>query len=180
MPYDCGSLGNYLELDCLTDKFSYNKVVSVGIIKNPTKDFGVATTYTYADQTELEADVEVIRKVIGEYDGSEPEVSTEAFGAKLEQIIARKHKVTFEVEYNAKNWDFFNRLAFARNYGVLLLVGNNEELNFSGKVNATIVVKTPITKELDKIRKFMVEVSWSNMDLLKPVAIPDAQKELFA
>lgn len=179
MPYDCSILGNYLELDCLNDSFSYNKVVSVAFIKNPTKDFGDPATYSYADRTELEQDVSLITKVNGEYDGSEPEVSNEAFGAKLEQIIARKHKLTFDVEYNPKNWDFFNKLAFARNYGVLFLVGNNEELNYSGRVNATVVVKTPITRELDKIRKFVVEVSWSNMDLVKPVSIDSAQRELF-
>ncbi|GAB4126283.1 MAG: hypothetical protein Fur0027_07320 [Raineya sp.] len=179
MPYDCVTLGNYIELDCLADKFSYNKVVAIGIIKNPTKDFGLPATYTYADKAALEADIEVLNKVVGEYDGSETEVA-EAYGAKLEQIVSRKHKATFEVEYNAKNWDFFNRLAFARNYGIVLISGNMQELAYSGRVNVTFVVKTPITRELDKVRNFVVEASWSNMDLLKPVAVPTEQIELFS
>jgi len=178
MPYDCVNLGSYLELDCLTDKFAYNKVVSVGVIKNPTKDFASPATYNYVDATDVATDIEVIGKVIGEYDGSEPEVSTDAYGAKLEQIISRKHKLTFEVEYNDKNRNFFNGLGFAKNYGIVFVTGNNEALYFSGKVNVTFVVKTPITRELDKIRKYMVEASWSNLDLITPVAVPPAQLAL--
>lgn len=179
MPYGCSLIASYTRLVCGTDKFAYNKVVALGIKKNPTKDFSLPATWVYADAAALDADVEVIPDVSGEYDGSSPEVSTDAFGAKLEQIISRKHKITFEVEYNSKNWAFFNALGQSRNYGVAAVIGNFEELLDSGKQECTFSVKTPVTKELDKIRKFMVEVSWSNMDLMKPVAVDQAALDLF-
>ena len=179
MPYGCVLLAEYARLACNVDKFAYNKIVSLGIKINPTKDFSLPATWTYADEEALALDVLVIPDVQGEYDGSSPEVSNDAFGAKLEQIISRKHKITFEVEYNAKNWAFMNSLSQSRNYGVVAVVGNFEELADSGRQECTFSVKTPITKEIEKIRKFMVEVSWSNMDLLKPVTVAQPQLELF-
>ena len=179
MPYGCLLLAEYAELVCGTDKFAYNKVTALGIIRNPTKDFSLPTTYSYADKVALTLDIEVINQVSGEYDGSTPEVSNDAFGAKLEQVNSRKHKLNLEVEYNAKNWAFFNGLSTSRNYGVVFTTGNMEELNFSGKRDCTMVVKTPVSKELDKIRKFMIEISWSNMDLAQPVAVGEPILEMF-
>lgn len=179
MPQDCVLLGSYLELDCLTDKQPHNKVVAVGVIKNPTKDFSLPATYDYTDKEELAEDIEVISKVIGEYDGGEAEVTEEAFGTKLNEISSRTHTLDFEVEYNAKNRDFFNGLGSSKNYGIVFLSGNLEELEYSGKVNVLLNAKTPITRELKKGRRYMVTATWSNLDLAIPVAVPQTVKALF-
>ena len=180
MPYDCEEVVAYLPLDCETDKFSFDKIVAVGFIKNADKDFALSATWDYEDAAALAADISVIPAANGEYDGGEPNITQEdAYGAKLEQMASRKHTLTFRVEYNAKNRNFFNKASFAKNFGVVFVSGNMDSLTYSGKVRATVAPKMPIGTDLQKVRFFEVVVTWSEINLAIPVSVPADQIALF-
>jgi hypothetical protein len=180
MPYGCGNLGTYLPLDCNTDPFFYSKIVAIGIIKVGGTDFGLAASWNYADLPDLLDDVVVLDDVTAEYDGGVPNIIQEAYGAKVEQVAGRKHTVTGKVEYNPKNWALMNSLCKAKNFGVVLITGNFQEMLYSGNRDVTIVPTMPLTQNLEEVRSFSFTMTWSNIDLAKPVSgIAQAQLDLF-
>ena len=180
MPYDCGSIGTYTKIDCTTDLFYNDKIIAFGIVKSSaTADLSDPLNWTYANLAALQADVAVVDSATGEYDGGEPEVSTEAFGPKIEQITGRTHNATLKVEYNPKNWAFFNGLYKAGNKGVVFITGNYQQLFYTGNVNATIKPKNPITNDLKMGMKYEIVITWSFIEMLKPVAVTQDQIDLF-
>lgn len=190
MPFSCEDLVNYSAIDCVTDSFAYNRVVAVGLVKNPDKDYTLAATWeayvTLIDPlvplsgtvANINNDFVIIKNVLGEYDGGAVEL-TEGYGSQEEVVDSMKHTANLQVEYNKKNIIFFNKLMTSRTHGFVMLTGNNEELHVVTNVTPTYSPKMPVTTEIKKHRRFFLDVMWSKIELPPVVNVSTEVKQLF-
>lgn len=189
MPYNCEALGGYQKIDCQVDKFSYNRVVAIGIIKNAAKDYTLPATW--AEYVTLEDplvpgvfvaniadDISIIPATYAEYDGGSPEV-TPGYGDQLEVIDSNKHTIAGDVEYNKKNIGFFNGSMKSAGRGLVLISGSFEELHLVTGVSPTVIPRMPITRELEKHRRYQFDITWSKIELPPVVDVSQAVRDLF-
>ncbi len=180
--FNCTTLNQaYQQGDCNNpaDFVSFAKVVGVGIITNPSKNFTDSAVWAaYTDLASLELDMIVIPAAIGDYDGGASQ-KTEGYGTKEEKISSRLHTVNFDVEYLSKNWELFNKAQDAQNYGMVLITGDLENVFYSGKRNVTIDPTIPIGRDKKVELKYTIQATWSNKNLLQPVTVPDNIRALF-
>jgi hypothetical protein len=173
MPYGCENISAYIALECNVDKFTYNRIVAIGILTNSDKDFALPATWLeYTGTTpvsDIDDDMIVVKDTRGEYDGGAAEKGA-GYGRMLEVVTGMKHKLSLTIEYNAKNKAFLDSLMKTTNAGVAIVSGNasGDELEIAA-YPVSFSSKTPITSDLDKVREAMVEGTWSAIELPKTV-----------
>lgn len=184
MPFNCPTLVDYIQLDCSTDKEFLSRVESLAILKQPSRQKDLSLDATWLEYTgttptaTLADDMTIVKSLEGEYDGGEATVGV-GFGDQLEQVEAMKHTIVVRGEYQKKNEAFYNKVFRSANSGIAFTSGKRGELFVVQGTNCTIIPKLEMTNEQEKVRRFMLTITWTNLDFPNSIDYTQPSIDLF-
>lgn len=158
----------YIELDC--NSIDKGSIVSAAFIDINKVFSNISNPAEWAIET-YAATILVHKEVRGQYPAA-AKVTVSGYGKQAERVVGHNHSVTFRVPSILGNEGYWNALNKSNTYKLAFVTGSDQGIlwytNQIVSINAVPVVPEGLDSQVD----WLVECTWSNVNLPSTYAVP--------